>query len=210
MAKSSAGGKGAVRSAQSTAKSSSLAKQTLGAASAQPKPQKLSNFQMPLDLIERSKEWGYKTFDSLRRKLNKELAKHPEFVGSRHGTKRNIKEMRSGRNPYAPTGQAKGKQTKMHYDHHVERQQIKAVYKKSPTKVAQAATNVSNLTMRSPTSHGQKLSYRFHKAAGTPVEGHSRFMTPSPVSKPKTPAVQKAPAAVSKSPKSPMSPFRKH
>lgn len=209
MAKPSTGVKSGNTRATSTTRSSTVARQNLGAASAQPKVYKPSNFHMPLDLIERAKSWGYKTYGGLRRRLNKELAKHPAFLSSPLGTKKNVAEMKLGRNPYAPKGQTQGKSVKMQYDHHNEQRQIKAAYKNAPKKRAEALTNVPNLTMRSPTSHTKKLSYRFHKPAGTPVAGHSRMSAPSPVTAPKVPSLPKPVTAATKVQKSPMSHFKK-
>lgn len=195
--------------ARASARGSAVAAQNLGSISSRPKPKSSSSFHMPLDLIEKAKTWGYKTFPALRRRLNKELAKHPEFLASPYGTKRSVAEMTKGRNPYAREKDARGKNKKMNYDHHVEQQRIRAAYKGQPKKVQNGVTNVANLTMRSPNSHVRKLSHKFDTSAGTPVAGHSRFATNARkvVQKPQVPT--KPAVAAPRPQKSPMAAFKK-
>lgn len=186
-AKSSVGG-----AARKAAGNAAVRNQMLGGAS-ESKPQgKVPSIPMSHKLVQAMQKWSYKTFGGLRRRLNKELAEDPVFRASKLGTKKNLAEMRKGRNPGSPLSGQLGKRKKMEYDHLRERRE------------GIDPANPNNLRLKTPKAHKGKISYKANKAFGSPASSSANLKPPSPVTKPK--AVK--PAAPVKQTKSPMSFFK--
>ncbi|AUP79487.1 hypothetical protein [Flavivirga eckloniae] len=92
-------------------------------------------------------------YNYVRRIINKQWANHPE--ARKCFNEDSLKEMRKGRNPYAPINERLGRRVKMEYDHYRE-QQVEGT----------DSCDVSNLRLVSPYIHAKKIGLKFNLSSG--------------------------------------------
>lgn len=93
-------------------------------------------------------------YNYVRRIINKRWAEHPD--ASKYFDEDSLKEMRKGKNPYAPIDERLGRRVKMEYDHYQE-QQLEGT----------DPCEVSNLRLVSPYVHTKKIGLKFNLSSGS-------------------------------------------